>query len=364
MQQPEDRAMPSPFRWGILGTGAISFKFAHAVHHIGSRVTAIASRGGDGAGALRRQTGGQWLAGYDTAIDGMRDLIDAAYIATPPAFHAQHAIACLEAGIPVLVEKPFAASLREAAAVRDAARANGVFAMEAMWTRFLPAMARLRALLDAGAIGQPRMITGSFGQSYDADAGLGHFDAARGGGALAHLGCYPLSLGQWLFGDAARVQALVQTGGRSEAAGVDEDVAVQVHYANAVIGSFQASIRSPAANGLAVHGTHGVLQIEGPIYRPWGVRLVPTRPVSGGGGLPDARALKKESYVWQRLGRWRRLLSGKERAIRAPYAGNGYHYQVEEVERLVRAGGRESAIMPLDQSVALAALLEQVRMEA
>jgi hypothetical protein len=91
---------------------------------------------------------------------------------------------------------------------------------------------------------------------------------------------------------------------------------------------------------------------------------VPTQPLSGGGGLPDARALKKESYVWQRLGRWRRLLSGKERAIRAPYAGNGYHYQVEEVERLVRAGGRESAIMPLDQSVALAALLEQVRMEA
>lgn len=352
--------MPSTFRWAILGTGAISFKFAHAVHQAGAQVAAVVSRGGSGATALAKQTSGQLLQGYDEVIGAMHGAVDAAYIATPPALHAQHAIACLEAGIPVLVEKPFATTVRDATAIGDAARANGLFAMEAMWTRFLPALARLRALLDAGAIGQARMVSGSFGQSYDPHGASTHFDAERGGGALAHLGCYPLSLGQWLFGSASEVQAM----GRYGSTGIDEDMAIHVRYANGVIGTYQTSIRSTTANSFAVHGTHGALLLQGPIYRPWGVTVRRSSPFASQQGHPTSRELNKERHSWHRLGHLRTKLFDSLRATRAPYSGNGYHYQIEEVQRLIGSGKKESPIMPLHQSIELCALLEKIRTDA
>src|SRR6201999_3813029 len=112
-----------------------------------------------------------------------------------PTAHRVQALACLEAGKPVLIEKPFAASQADATAIADTARACGVFCMEGIWTGFLPAAIRLRALIHEGAIGTPRSLSGSFGASNIADEGDNQFRPELGGGALPHRGVSAVSVG-------------------------------------------------------------------------------------------------------------------------------------------------------------------------
>lgn len=229
--------------------------------------------------------------------------------------------------------------------------------MEAMWTRFLPATTMLRKLVRDGAIGEVRMISGSFGQAYRPDRGHGHFDVAQGGGALAHLGFYPLSLGQFLFGDAIGAQAMGCIGD----SGVDEVVAIALRYDNGVIASFQTSLRANLSNSLVVTGTHGRIAFEGPIYRPWGLRVFNQAPVGRAELALTRKAVFKEAPLYQRLGLWRSRLGRQGQVLALPYAGNGYHYEALEVQTLVGAGALESATMPLDQSVALARLTQTLR---
>src|SRR3954447_11066327 len=132
------------FRWGIFGTGAISMKFVAGLASArDARATLVASR------SLTTAQRFATSMGIERAIEGYAEAaaaggVDAIYVATPPSEHAAHALLCIEAGIPVLVEKPFASSAADARRIVEAAQANGVFAMEAMWTRFLPAARALR----------------------------------------------------------------------------------------------------------------------------------------------------------------------------------------------------------------------------
>jgi len=240
------------FRWGILGTGAISAKFvadlaaardAEATF-IASSSLAKAQKFAEGTGMRRA------IAGYDEAVAEerrRRHLHRHAALGVCCAY----ALLCIEAGIPVLVEKPFTPSAAEALRVVDAARSNSVFAMEAMWTRFLPAAQAMRDQLAARSVGEVRLVAGNFGTSQAPDRANGIFNPALGGGALAHLGAYPLSLAQWLFGPPTLVQAMGTIG----STGVDEDVAFQLQYPGGVIGSFFVSIRAWAPDDFQVLGT-------------------------------------------------------------------------------------------------------------
>ena len=229
--------------------------------------------------------------------------------------------------------------------------------MEAMWTRFMPAISTLRRMIEEGAIGDLRMFSGSFGQAYRPDPAHGHFDPAQGGGALAHLGAYPLSLGQFLCGDAISAHATGCLG----TTGVDEDVAMALLYHKGVIGSFQTSLRSTLRNSLVVTGTLGRIEIDGPIYRPWGLRVYSNIPVGRAQADLTGKTVFKEGALFQRLALFRAKRARPGRVLSLPYAGNGYHYEAQEVQTLVRAGALESAIMPLDHSVALTALSQSLR---
>ena len=218
------------------------------------------------------------IAGYAEAV--AEGGVDAIYVATPPSEHAAHALLCIEAGIPVLVEKLFTSGAAEALRVADAARSNSVFAMEAMWTRFLPAAQAMRDQLAARSVGEVRLVAGNFGTSQAPDRANGIFNPALGGGALAHLGAYPLSLAQWLFGPPTLVQAMGTIG----STGVDEDVAFQLQYPGGVIGSFFVSIRAWAPDDFQVLGTEGMIGVRGSIVRPYGLEVTheaPHRPEEG-----------------------------------------------------------------------------------
>jgi predicted dehydrogenase len=347
----------SRFRWGIFGTGAISSKFvAGLAAAYEAEATFVASRS-----LAKAQTFAAGM-GIARAIQGYAEAaahggVDAIYVATPPSEHAAHALLGIEAGIPVLVEKPFASSAEDALRIAAAARSHSVFAMEAMWTRFLPAARALRDRLAGGEVGQVRLVTGNFGISQTPDRANGIFNPALGGGALAHLGAYPLSLGQWLFGAPSLVQAIGTIGLMD----VDEDAAFQLLYPGGVIGSFFVSVRAWAPDDFEILGTHGMLGLRGSIVRPYGLKVSREAP----------RDAEPPQFGWRERLRQHPLVHGlAQRAGRSSrprgrhldfhYGGNGYHYEADEVRACVEQGAVESTIMPLNDSVAVASTSEMI----
>lgn len=347
-----------PFRWGIFGTGAISAKFSQGLKAAyNAQATMVASRSLSKAqGFGRAMQIPHAIEGYEqAALSGM---VDAIYIASPPAEHARLALMCIEAGVPALIEKPFAATAADAQRIADAARAHGVFAMEAMWTRFLPAAQAFRERLASGVIGDVHMLSGSFGTAKQVDLRNGAFDPVRGGGAMAQLGVYPVSLAQWLFGTPVSVEA----SGRIGETGVDEDAAFTLRFANDATGSFYASIRAWAPNDFQVMGPNGILGFHGPLYRPNGLRLTRQSPQRFSEPKFDWKMRLKERDAFHRLAQmmgW----SARDRAKveSFPYRGNGYHYEADEVQQCVARGAIESAIMPLDDSIAVARTVDAIR---
>lgn len=346
------------FRWGIFGTGTISAKFVAGLAAANdAQAVMVASRSAESARAFAGAFGiAEARAGYAEAAAAGG--VDAVYIATPPALHAEHARLCLEAGIPVLVEKPFATSVAEAEAISDAASSSGVFAMEAMWTRFLPAAQALKERIAAGGAGEVRLLAGSFGGSAVPEPTNANFDPARGGGALAQLGVYPVSLAHWLMGPPTEVEAMGTIG----ATGVDEDVAMTLRFAGGAIGSFFASLRAPAPNDFRVMGTEAMIATRGPIFRPYGLLTHAERPKRRGGPDYSFKAKLREHGAVQWLVQLAGISSrrgGRFESFR--YSGNGYHYEADEVARCVRAGARESTIMPLAESIAVAKTLGRIK---
>jgi predicted dehydrogenase len=350
------------FRWGIIGTGYVARKFVLGLRSSDGGVpTLVCSRTEASARAFARDFG---IANVRLSVEeaaGSSE-VDAFYIATPPSAHRDQATACLSAGKAVLVEKPFAASGRDAEAIAAAARSSGVFCMEGMWTRFLPVLKELRERIRDGAIGAPRSLCGSFGASNLPDPNDNLFNPDLGGGALLHRGIYPLAMAVDLLGEGELVAAV----GRKGETGVDEDSVVALRHQGGALSTVRASLRAALPNDLTLEGTHGAIHVRAPIFRPFRLVLTRTRPTnrppSGNLSLEKLREGALAHAARQRLpGLAARLRPGERRTVTRTYTGNGYHYEADEVMRCVRQGAKESALMPLAQSVAMAALIDLAR---
>jgi predicted dehydrogenase len=350
------------FRWGIIGTGYVARKFVLGLRQSdGGRATLVYSRTETNARNFARNFGIADVApNLESAARSVE--VDAVYIATPPSAHRDHAIACLSVGKTVLVEKPFAPCYADAEAMVEAARSSGTFCMEAMWTRYLPLLTDLRAMVRSGVIGSPRSLSGSFGASNVPDAAENLFNLGLGGGALLHRGIYPLAMAFDLLGPAELAASAATRG----ATGVDEDCVLVLRHDNGALSTLRASLRAPLGNDLTIEGTHGAIHVLAPIFRPFRLTLTKAKPaIRAGNGNPCVEAIREGTLVQtaqQRLrGLVRLLRSGATQTVIRTYGGNGYHYEADEVMRCVRRGARESDVMPLSQSVAMAALMDQAR---
>jgi predicted dehydrogenase len=350
------------FRWGIIGAGYVARKFVLGLRSSdGGAPALVCSRTEANARAFARDFG---IANVRLSVeDAARSSdVDAFYIATPPSAHREQAIACLSAGKAVLVEKPFAASYGDAVAMAAAARSSGVFCMEGMWTRFLPLLEELRAKIRDGAIGAPRSLCGSFGASNLPDPSESLFDPDLGGGALLHRGIYPLAMAIDLLGDGELAAAAARRG----ATGVDEDCVLALRHRGGALSTVRASLRAPLANDLTIEGDQGAIHVHAPIFRPFRLTLTKTRPTSRSrAGNLSLEKFREGSLAQGAQQRFRGLAAtlrpGGRRTITRAYAGNGYHCEADEVMRCVQRGAKESALMPLAQSVAIAALIDQAR---
>jgi predicted dehydrogenase len=203
-------------RWGILGTAKIASNlFLPSLLEAGGEPAAVAGR--DEGRATR------WAAahGIGRAITGYQDLVDdpdvdALYIPLPNALHGEWTILALEAGKPVLCEKPLTGSVAQTERVLAVARETGTPLWEAFAFPFHDQMARLRGILAAGTIGDLREIQSGFHFLMgDPDTNV-RMAAGLEGGALLDVGCYPVRLARDLFGAehaAAWAQAEFAPGG-------------------------------------------------------------------------------------------------------------------------------------------------------
>jgi predicted dehydrogenase len=349
--------MIMPIHWGILGTGAMAAAFARELRALPDAVVAaVGSRSVDAAAKFASHHGiPRHRGSYREVVSDPE--IDVVYIATVNSTHCELCLECLDAGKAVLCEKPFALNAFEARQIAERARERQLFCMEAMWMRFLPAIGRLKKLINEGVIGTPRMLAAQLGYPFKIDPGGRHLDPAVGGGALLDLGVYPLSLACFLFGPPLKVagQATYTT------SGVDDANAIVLQHPDDRLSVISVNMAAAASNDATIMGTRGRIQVSAPFFHPQSLTIhhvAPIVPMSGARGGRFAK-LKKSAIV-----RWvyRRLAPGlPARWEDLPYEGEGYRYEAAEVMRCLRAGERESTTMPLDESVVILETIDELR---
>ncbi|CAN5412416.1 Gfo/Idh/MocA family oxidoreductase [soil metagenome] len=282
-------------RWGILAPGVIANAWTSTVHaNTDQRVVAVASRDADRAAAFADVHGVPRAFGeYEQLVADPE--VDIVYIAPPHTEHKRLALLAIAAGKHVLVEKPLAICEADASGVFDAARAAKVFAMEAMWTRFLPQTTIIRRLLDDGVLGPLRLATADFGEVFGYDPTSRAFDPALGGGALLDIGIYSLWWTTFALGSPTSVSAH----GSLAPTGVEEQVTVVTQHAPAALGVAAANMMASTPNLAAVTGEAARSEVDRPFWEPGGFRL---SAASGGPALTytDPSALRyREGLAYQ-----------------------------------------------------------------
>jgi predicted dehydrogenase len=362
-----------PIGWGIIGTGKIAQLFASDLTCVpDARLVAVGSRSKDKARAFGERFGVP--SQHGSYLELVNDPhVQAVYIATPASAHKENMLLCLQAGKAVLCEKPFTVNAQEAAEVMRLARHKNVFLMEAMWTRFVPLMVKVRELLAAGVIGDVRHFMADQGSRVPFDPQGRVFNAELGGGALLQTGIYLLSLASMILGCPSEVRGLAVVG----ETGVDEHAGILLGYPGPQLALLLCSVRDNTPRGATIVGTAGQISIHEPIICPASLtlRLYPNQDgqhanvretryahlkrllVQHGKRSRLVRELRERYPSWSD----RLLYGSRSQKIHAPPLGEGLHYQVSEVIKCLRAGRIESDIMPLNESLSIMGTMDQVR---
>lgn len=315
--------------WGLVGPGGIAHRFADALAtRADAKLQAVVGRTPARTQAFAERWGGRALADLDTLLAD--PAVDAVYIATPHSAHADVAAASLRAGKPVLCEKPLAANAAQAQALVTLARERGVFLMEAMWTRYLPALRTAETWLQQGRIGRVRALQSSFGFHLPFDATHRTFSPALAGGALLDIGVYNLSLSQWVMAlqgvhAAPQMQAL----GVLAPTGVEQRCAVQMQYADGTLSQFSCAFDSHHDNALRIYGEHGHIVLGPHCWEPTQAQL----HIHGGDPL----------------------------TVQAPFSHNGFEYQIDAAMAAIRAGAIEEPRIPHAQTLAVMQQIDELR---
>lgn len=146
-------------KWGIIGCGDVTeVKSGPAFNKVnGSSLVAVMRRDGDKAKDYASRHGvPKWYTDARQLIEDPD--INAIYVATPPLYHEEYAVAALEAGKPVYLEKPMALNEASCQRISDAAVRNNVCLVIAHYRRALPLYTTIKELIDAGAIGEVRFV--------------------------------------------------------------------------------------------------------------------------------------------------------------------------------------------------------------
>lgn len=309
--------------WGILATGGIARAFASDLAHDGFRLAAVGSRRMDAARAFAGDYGIPNAHGSyeELAAD---NTVDVVYIATPHPMHVDNALLAIEAGKHVLIEKPVTLNARDAQRIADAAADRGVVAMEAMWTRFLPHMVRVREIVASGALGEVRTVIADHTQALPTNPEHRLQNPELGGGALLDLGIYPVSFAVDVLGLPSEIRAHAA----KTATGVDRQTAMIFEYADGRQAVLHTALDTAGPNRAAVIGTEGTIEIDRVFYTP--------------------TSFTHYDRDWNVVEHFNR-----------PVATRGMQFQASELE--ARVAGHSASALPFDESIAIMGLLDEVR---
>ncbi len=326
-------------RWGILGTGYIATLFADGLTVVDdAKLTAVGSRTQASANAF----GDKWniphrYSSYE-ALAADPD-VDVIYVSTPHPYHCENTLLCLNAGKHVLVEKPFALNARQSRQMIDLARQKRLFLMEAMWTRYIPAMVQVRQWLADGEIGDVELVRAnlSFMAAYDPRHRL--FAPELGGGALLDVGIYPVSFAYMVLGSPKTICSTAALG----KTGTDDRSSYFFGYDGGKTALLSSGVQLSVPVEADIIGTRGYIKIHQPWINPRVVTLAkPAAP-----GVPARLIFEGNVYNTQ--------------AVHAPTRGNGYNYEAVEVGECIRAGKLESDTLPLKESLDIMETLDKIR---
>jgi predicted dehydrogenase len=318
--------MKDTIAWAFAGTGGITNLFITGLKAAkGAKLLAVASRSMDTARAFAARYGVEKT--YDRYDDMVNDpAVDVVYIGTPHTLHKDMVIKALRAKKAVLCEKPVCINSAEFSEIAAAARENHTFFMEAMWTRFVPPVRKVREWLSGGLIGEPKMVQANFGFRVSWDPKGRLLNPLLGGGALLDAGVYPVSFASMVFGPAQpeKIAAILHLG----ETGVDEECTALVSWGGSRIASLGAAVRTALTNDAWISGTEGRIHVPGFVF---------------------AHSASLDVY-----GRYTYHYEGE-------FLSNGYNYEAEEVMNCIREGKTESAVMTLDESAIIMKIMDEIR---
>jgi len=314
-------------RWGILATGGIATAFASDLRTAGLNLVAVGSRTQEAADAFAQRFDIPRAHGSYTALAEDPD-VDIIYVSTPHPLHHEGARLALQNGKHALVEKAFTLNRAEADDLRALAAERDLLVMEAMWTRYLPHMVRIREIIAEGTLGEIRAVSADHTQRLPLDPHHRVNDLSLGGGALLDLGVYPISFIWDVLGAPESVTATA----RLLETGADAEVATIMTHANGAISTSLSSSRAAGANTAVVLGTDARIEIDRVWYTPTSFRVI----------APDGTVLERGEH---------------------PVDGRGMQYQAFAAEGAVAAGDHAGGLLalPVAESVAIMDLLDEIR---
>jgi len=320
--------MAQALRWGIIGGGVIAGQFADDLRLSDSGlVVAIGSRTREGAEHFGERHGVPNRHGSYEELVGDPE-VDVVYVATPHPFHRDNAILALEAGKPVLVEKPFTMNAAEARDIVRVARERDLFAMEAMWTRFLPHIHEIRRILAEETLGELVSLSADHGQWFPRDPEHRIFKPELGGGALLDLGIYVVSFASMVLGKPERVLSVAQ----AAFTGVDGQTSILLSHPGGAQAILTTTSLARTATRAAIIGTEGRIEIDPEFYRPTTFSL---------------------------------MMRGEQPIHHAPpHEGHGLRHQADEVARCLHEGLRESPLMTLDETVSIMETMDAITVQS
>jgi predicted dehydrogenase len=335
----EKAAESEPFGWGIIGSGEIAQRFASDLALVPNAVIAANHSRTLAKAENFAQTYESRRVHAELDSFMADSAIDAVYIATPNSLHLAQALKAVRSGKAILAEKPLAPSHTEASVIqREAARVN-VFAMEALWTLFLPAVIAAKTRVDAGEIGTIRKITAELAHKREYDPKSRYFSRSLSGGAGLDLGLCCVALAMHFLGQPQKVSGVWHAAPN----GVDMSSDIILHYdgAEAVL---SCGFDRDGANHFIIEGSKGALRLNAPFpnaskltsYHGFAQRP-PFGPVPGAAGVLGA--------ILDRL-----PVPGR-RIEDYPFEGSGLQFGAMAVMEAIKAGKKSSPIIPLANSV-------------
>jgi predicted dehydrogenase len=314
----------SDFRWGVLGPGGIAKAFAEDLKKLdGHSIAAVGSRTLSNAQSFAKTFGGTAYGSYEELVVDSK--VDAIYVATPHPAHKENVILALNAGKPVLCEKPFAVNALEAQQMVNAAAKNSVALMEAMWARFLPHYAKVREIIASGVLGKIHTIQADHGQRL-ADQNIPRLvEPSLAGGALLDLGIYPVSFAHMILGNPLKITSTAVITDK----GVDAQTSMIFDYADGAQAVLNTTMIEQTPCRAVVAGLNGWLEIDRTFYNPANMRVV--------------------------------LNDGSVTEYPSTYQGHGLREQAEVFKQLVTSGQQQSQILNWQATVDIMKTLDQVR---